>query len=74
MHLLLPPQVIDGTMVKIYAWYEGGIFVGGCATGCALTPPETLNHLQPWYYRYDNEWGYSARLIDVAAMVAAALP
>lgn len=35
-------QVIDGTMVKIYAWY-------------------------------DNEWGYSARLIDVAAMVGAAL-
>ncbi len=25
------------------------------------------------YAWYDNEWGYSARLIDVAAMVAAAL-
>mmetsp|Transcript_11540 Transcript_11540/g.20490 ORF Transcript_11540/g.20490 Transcript_11540/m.20490 type:complete len:347 (-) Transcript_11540:727-1767(-) len=35
-------QVIDGTLVKIYAWY-------------------------------DNEWGYSARLVDVAAMVAASL-
>jgi glyceraldehyde 3-phosphate dehydrogenase len=33
-------QVIDGTMVKIYAWY-------------------------------DNEWGYSCRLVDLAALVAA---
>jgi glyceraldehyde 3-phosphate dehydrogenase len=33
-------QVIDGTMVKIYAWY-------------------------------DNEWGYSCRLVDLAAHVAA---
>lgn len=32
-------QVIDGTMVKIYAWY-------------------------------DNEYGYSARMVDVASMVA----
>ncbi|KAL6750910.1 glyceraldehyde 3-phosphate dehydrogenase [Haematococcus lacustris] len=36
-------QVINSTMVKIYAWY-------------------------------DNEWGYSARLVDVARMVAASLP
>lgn len=35
----LPQQVIDGTMVKIYAWY-------------------------------DNEYGYSARLVDLAAIVA----
>lgn len=35
-------QVIDGTMVKLYAWY-------------------------------DNEWGYSARMVDVARMVAASL-
>jgi glyceraldehyde 3-phosphate dehydrogenase len=35
-------QVIDGKMVKIYAWY-------------------------------DNEWRYSARLVDVAAMVAKSL-
>jgi glyceraldehyde 3-phosphate dehydrogenase len=33
-------QVIDGTMVKLYAWY-------------------------------DNEWGYSCRLVDLAALVAA---
>lgn len=33
-------QVIDGTMVKVYAWY-------------------------------DNEWGYSCRLVDLAAYVAA---
>lgn len=39
---LRPCQVIDGTMVKIYAWY-------------------------------DNEYGYSARLVDVAKMVAEAL-
>jgi glyceraldehyde 3-phosphate dehydrogenase len=32
-------QVIDGTMVKIYAWY-------------------------------DNEWGYSCRMVDLAALVA----
>jgi glyceraldehyde 3-phosphate dehydrogenase len=31
--------VIDGTMVKIYAWY-------------------------------DNEWGYSCRLVDLAVVVA----
>jgi glyceraldehyde 3-phosphate dehydrogenase len=36
------PQVIDGTMVKIYAWY-------------------------------DNEFGYSCRLVDLAAIVAAKL-
>ncbi len=35
-------QVIDGSLVKIYAWY-------------------------------DNEWGYSARMVDVAVMVAASL-
>jgi glyceraldehyde 3-phosphate dehydrogenase len=35
----LSPQVIDGTMVKIYAWY-------------------------------DNEYGYSCRLVDIAKMVA----
>jgi len=35
-------QVIDGTCVKIYAWY-------------------------------DNEWGYSARFVDVCRMVAASL-
>eukprot|EP00879_Flechtneria_rotunda_P016459 GHRR01017223.1.p1 GENE.GHRR01017223.1~~GHRR01017223.1.p1 ORF type:complete len:145 (+),score=36.60 GHRR01017223.1:773-1207(+) len=32
-------QVIDSTMVKVYAWY-------------------------------DNEWGYSCRLVDLAALVA----
>lgn len=45
-HQLLPcvtvTQVIDGTMVKIYAWY-------------------------------DNEYGYSCRLVDVAKHVAASL-
>lgn len=35
-------QVIDGTMVKIYAWY-------------------------------DNEYGYSARMVDIARMVATKL-
>ena len=35
-------QVIDGTMVKIYAWY-------------------------------DNEWGYSCRLVDLATVVASHL-
>jgi glyceraldehyde 3-phosphate dehydrogenase len=25
------------------------------------------------YAWYDNEWGYSARLVDVAAMVAASI-
>jgi glyceraldehyde 3-phosphate dehydrogenase len=35
-------QVIDGTMVKVYAWY-------------------------------DNEWGYSARMVDIAVMVAKSL-
>lgn len=38
-HALMCLQVIDGTMVKIYAWY-------------------------------DNEWGYSCRLVDLAAQVA----
>eukprot|EP00887_Chlorella_sp_A99_P006908 scaffold2.g6908.t1 len=38
----LSTQVIDGTLVKVYAWY-------------------------------DNEWGYSARFVDVAAMVARSL-
>ncbi len=37
-----PRQVIDGTMVKIYAWY-------------------------------DNEFGYSARLVDLAQLVASRL-
>ena len=32
-------QVIDGTMVKVYAWY-------------------------------DNEYGYSCRMVDIAKMVA----
>jgi glyceraldehyde-3-phosphate dehydrogenase/erythrose-4-phosphate dehydrogenase len=35
-------QVIDGTMVKIYAWY-------------------------------DNEWGYSCRMVDLVRLVAAKL-
>lgn len=34
-----PRQVIDGTMVKIYAWY-------------------------------DNEYGYSCRMVDLAKYVA----
>jgi glyceraldehyde 3-phosphate dehydrogenase len=33
---------VDGTLVKIYAWY-------------------------------DNEWGYSCRMVDIATMVAASL-
>lgn len=35
-------QVVDGTLVKIYAWY-------------------------------DNEWGYSCRMVDITKMVAASL-
>ncbi|CAL8460499.1 g28 [Coccomyxa elongata] len=38
----LSTQVIDGTMVKIYAWY-------------------------------DNEWGYSCRMVDLVRLVAAKL-
>lgn len=42
LHLVLSPtQVIDGTMLKIYAWY-------------------------------DNEYGYSCRMVDLAAHVAKA--
>lgn len=41
-HSLHSPQVIDGTMVKLYAWY-------------------------------DNEFGYSMRMIELAEMVAASM-
>lgn len=38
----LSTQVIDGCMVKVYAWY-------------------------------DNEWGYSCRMVDIVKMVAASM-
>ena len=96
-------QVIDGLMVKIYAWCASApcwacwdrVFLhagqgwrpsreqsschgraamqgmrGARGPGfkeCMLPPPA------PLAARYDNEWGYSARLVDVARMVARSL-
>jgi glyceraldehyde 3-phosphate dehydrogenase len=53
-------QVIDGTMVKIYAWYDS-TFPGHDGWSFQLT-------LLPFH---TDEMGYSCRLVDLARLVAA---
>lgn len=73
--------MIDGTMVKARGGRAGCAGRGGLhAPGGGLTTARTLlkkgaAHAAPLqiYAWYDNEWGYSCRMVDVVRMVARSL-